>query len=88
MNTIGYISRDTSCLIILIEKTQIHPARLFKASFDYQEMRWSPQQMRQLYNYCIYEGVIPIFVEDTCLDILAGRTSLNPLGCQIERRKK
>lgn len=88
MNTIGWITYETSCLVILIQKTQLHPARIFKAAFDYKEMRFSPKVMHDFYQECIADGVIPIFVEDYALDCLAGRAEWKHLKCRLLGGKK
>ena len=77
---IGYVSRDTSCFVLLIIKTHIHPARIFKAACDYAEIRGCPCALRNLYQDCLTSEVIPVFLDDFCLDVFSNRTSLNPLG--------
>ena len=86
MKNIQWISRDTSALVALMRKTGIHPVRLLKAACDYYEKRLTPEHIRRLYNECIVEEVLPVFFESFCIEVLANRTRLNPLGRELYER--
>ena len=77
MENLRYLSKDTCCLIILINKTGVPAPQLFKSAFDYFEMRYCPRAIRQFYENCMDEGIIPDIVEWFCLDVLAGRARLH-----------
>jgi len=79
IEVIGLGSPDTSSLVALCRKTGTRPETLFKAAFDYYEIREKPRDIRRFFTECMREGKLSVMVDNFCLDVLAGRTRLNPL---------
>jgi hypothetical protein len=79
METTGLGSPDVSPLAVLFIKTGLEPVLIFKAAFDYSEVRVPLKRIRDSFVDCMREGRIPLIVEKFCLAVLANQTRLNPL---------
>jgi hypothetical protein len=71
-------------LILVYKKFKAAPELVFRCAYDYEEIRIDPKNMENDFlSYWKQKGSgkmflekIPEFVEDFCLDLLAGRTVL------------
>jgi len=56
-------------LVATAHKTNTHMAQIFKDAYDYNEIRFSPEEMMEEYETCIVKNKLPEFVIDYCLQI-------------------
>ena len=71
--------------LLVLFKHRLHPATIFKFAFDYYEIRIHPKKMKRYFlSWCevvdkkqtmVLEEV-PQFVENYCLDVMAGRAKI------------
>jgi len=81
------ISTREACMKLLIlacRKSGLNPAQIFKCAYDYYEMRVDSEEMEYYFRSCcvrddrnkLMVSLVPKFVEDFCLDLMAGKTTL------------
>jgi hypothetical protein len=62
-----------SLTLVASKRFDVHPAVIFKAAFEFNEVRLHPQNMREAYEDCVLSDSFPVIVEDFALSILAGQ---------------
>jgi hypothetical protein len=86
-----------NCFMKYLIASNKHPAIIFYEALCYHEYRWSyTRQMKYILSFCSIRGrkeevtlsSVPQFVEDYCLDVLAGRIVPLKLQGEVRERKR
>ena len=65
-----------SLLALASRRFNVHPAIIFKAAFDRNEVYLHPDNSKEVYEDCAITDTFPTIVEDLALDLLSGRVKI------------